>query len=749
MVMSTHTVDIDKTATAHSKAAGKPDSKPNGKPNGKESLSQQVDEWLARSCLQAKELPGKLVSTIDGRTIEFQDLDAKPVPEATVTRLFHATHGFAKLVDPKQLKEQPKYLHREGVRPHLYLPFNAGQPWRTWAADKKQPRRLFVEGAAKAACCCKFGFANTVGVLGCWGWRAVKHGLLVLPEFNDMALEDGHLYWIPDHDRKHKSVADILRASSAFARYLTDNRSVKMHVVWLPLLEGYDKVGVDDFLYHYSRGGKDLRAGRAALQEILDATPVWQDFENTEPGDAARWVSLYSPQFRYVGKFRSWLNYDGTRWTADDALQQQETLKQMYDNLLQDARDTGNSDLCGRLLATVTEPRIAHVGKLIRSDPAVVTAPEQFDAHPLWINCPNGVLELPDRVDGRLTGKLRFRAHDAADMLTKQISVNYEPEAKCPTFERAMRFWVQEDLELSRLVQQLAGISMTGLTREQLFILLWGDTETGKSTFVETMRRISGSYSKVINAEDLLVRRNGKPEERKLAALPGVRLAVASETENKGILDENFLKMLTGEDSATARQLYKEQFDFMPEAKMWLRTNNKPEVRSTDDSLWRRLVVLPFGHRVSAKQKDPNLREKLVKELPGIFAWMVRGYLDYAQHGLVVAKVVEEAKLAYKKEQDVLQRFIEERCVLATHTKDKPCRVRRDQLYTVYVSWCDAALIRNKLTMVEFRDLLTKRYNLTVSRETMGKKSNGTAMQEWMWLGINLQNANDIGNPKY
>jgi putative DNA primase/helicase len=709
-------------------------------------LSTQVDQWLARSCLKASDLPGKLLPSVDGRTIDFQDLMGQPVPEATVTRYFHPTHGFGALVDGKQI-EQPKYRHREGVRPHLYFPFNNHQSWHQWAVTKTKRTVMLVEGAAKAACCCKFGFDNTVGVLGCWAWRAVRHGLLVLPEFNEIAVEDCDLYWIPDHDRKHRAVADILRASSAFARYLTDNRGVRVHVVWLPLLEGYDKVGVDDFLHHYSRGGKDMKAGRAALQELLDATPVWRDFENTEPGDAARWCSLYGPQFRYVGQRRTWLWYEGTRWTDDVALAQQETVKQMYADLLQDARDTGNADLCGLLMATTTEPRIMHVGKLVRSDPAVAATPAQFDAHPLWVNCLNGTLELPDRVDGKVKGELKFRPHTPDDMLTKQVAVAYDPDAKCPVFEQAMVFWTQGDKKLQQLVQQLLGLSLTGLTREQVFILLYGDTQTGKSTLLETVRQISGTYSKVLSAETLLLRRNDQPEERKLASLPGVRFAVASESEKRGVLDENLIKLLTGEDTVTARRLYQEQFDFMPEAKTWLRTNNKPEIRSTDDSLWRRLIVLPFGHRVSAKQKDINLRQKLTAELPGIFAWMLRGYLDYAEYGLASAPVVEAAKAAYKKEQDVLQRFIDERCTLAPHSKVTPCCVRRDQLYAVYVGWCELVGIRNKMTMAEFRDQLMRRYQLLVSRQTTS--SGKFIKQEWMWLGITLQNPADMGSTKY
>ena len=159
------------------------------------------------------------------------------------------------------------------------------------------------------------------------------------------------------------------------------------------------------------------------------------------------------------------------------------------------------------------------------------------------------------------------------------------------------------------------------------------------------------------------------------------------------------------------------------------------------------MVALPFGHRVSEKQKDPNLREKLNNELPGIFAWLVRGCLDYARNGLTVARVVEEAKAAYKKEQDVLQRFIDERCLLAAHTKAKPCCVRRDHLYSVYDGWCDLVKIHNKMTMADFREQLIRRYQLTVSRETTVKGK--FARQEWVWLGITLQNPADMGSVKY
>ena len=78
------------------------------------------------------------------------------------------------------------------------------------------------------------------------------------------------------------------------------------------------------------------------------------------------------------------------------------------------------------------------------------------------------------------------------------------------------------------------------------------------------------------------------------------------------------IKLLTGEDSVAARQLYAEQFNFLPQAKVWLRTNNRPEIRGTDNAIWRRVVALPFGQIVPTEKRDRFLREKLNAELDSL-----------------------------------------------------------------------------------------------------------------------------------
>jgi P4 family phage/plasmid primase-like protien len=193
------------------------------------------------------------------------------------------------------------------------------------------------------------------------------------------------------------------------------------------------------------------------------------------------------------------------------------------------------------------------------------------------------------------------------------------------------------------------------------------------------------------------------------------------------------IKLLTGEDSVAARQLYAEQFNFLPQAKVWLRTNNRPEIRGTDNAIWRRVVALPFGQIVPTEKRDRFLREKLNAELAGIFAWMVAGYLDYARNGLVLAPVVQKAIEEYRKEQDIYERFFEAECEFGPDYS-----IGREALYLAFRGWCenpvnrvyvipDIKRFKSELQAPRFRDRIAE------------KQKRVDTKQEWRWVGVDTK----------
>jgi putative DNA primase/helicase len=685
-----------------------------------EGYSFEVAAWLERSGLTPKELPGVWNAQSASRTIHFYDIDGVRLPAADITRQFSRNGE-----DP-----DPKYLHQKGEPPHVYYPPFKGIDWTALARSAEQ-QKMFAEGCAKAVTATKLGFP-TCGIQGCWGWRAAKHGFLRLPEFSNYTWPFGtagaRCYWIPDRERKPKAITSILRSANAFGRVM-EPLGAEFYFVWLPLLEGYNKVGLDDFLYYYSNRGTNWDLAKAHFAKLLQTTPRWQDFEITEPGNARRWVSLYGSTFRYAG--RSWLAYRNGVWQKDDlaAAEQLRTAEEMFDGMIEDAELAGDN-VRRKILGThVTAQRIENVGRIAKYNPNIIVSPEILDQHPLFVNCLNGTLELPTLQSG---AKLIFREARSEDLLTRQTAARWEPNAECPIFLNALKFWTERDEALQRNIRQLVGLSATGVTSAQLFIILFGPTATGKSTFIEIIRETLSSYAVTLSSDTLLVRRNGELEERKVIPLLGARFASASETEQGGVLNENLLKALSGEDTVQGRFLYGEKFSFQPETKIWLRTNNRPEIRGTDGAIWRRVIALPFGAAVAEKNRDPLLRDKLRKERDGIFRWMIEGYLDYAVNGLFKAPVVLDAIEKYRHEQDVFGRFFEEECDF-----DKRWSIRKDELYFAFTGWFeqDKSKAARAPSAAKFSQELLKRE----VREGKVTVSRSPQVQERRWIGVTLK----------
>lgn len=74
-----------------------------------------------------------------------------------------------------------------------------------------------------------------------------------------------------------------------------------------------------------------------------------------------------------------------------------------------------------------------------------------------------------------------------------------------------------------------------------------------------------------------------------VARLKGARFVSAIEAEDGRRLAEALIKQMTGGDTMTARFLYGEFFEFLPEFKIFLAVNHKPVIRNTDHAIWRRI----------------------------------------------------------------------------------------------------------------------------------------------------------------
>jgi putative DNA primase/helicase len=166
------------------------------------------------------------------------------------------------------------------------------------------------------------------------------------------------------------------------------------------------------------------------------------------------------------------------------------------------------------------------------------------------------------------------------------------------------------------------------------------------------------------------------------AVLRGARFVTTVEVGEGRAWDEAKVKWLTGGDAISARLMHGNPFTFMPSHKFWIAGNHKPRVRGMDHGFWRRVHFLPFTVTIPKHEQDPDLRDKLRNELPGILRWAVGGCVAWRRAGLRAPDAVAAATSDYRSAEDVIGQFLEERTAPGERSDSAA-------VFAAYRDWCE------------------------------------------------------------
>ena len=252
--------------------------------------------------------------------------------------------------------------------------------------------------------------------------------------------------------------------------------------------------------------------------------------------------------------------------------------------------------------------------------------------------------------------------------------------------------------------------------------IFYGPGANGKTTLIETVRSLLGDYGMQAPAETFLEKRDtGIPND--VARLRGARFVAATETAEGRRLNEALVKRMTGGDTIVARFMRGEWFEFPATFKVVLATNHRPEIRGTDEAIWRRIRLVPFTVTIPAEERDHELPAKLRAELPGILRWAVEGCLAWQRDGLDTPEAVVAATADYRSEMDLLGEFIEDCCIV-----DPNVRSKASDLYNRFNYWSDQSGQRVRLTQQAFGRRLNER----------GFDQSRSNSARW-WVGVGIR----------
>ncbi len=403
---------------------------------------------------------------------------------------------------------------------------------------------------------------------------------------------------------------------------------------------------------------------------------------DTEFGNANEFIERYADEVCYDTDRKCWLVWDGIRWKRDpNELIVTGYAKKMIEELYDEACEIEDEDLAKEkkrhAKKSAKGTSLNAFLNLAKTDKRLKVTGSELDQYPLRLTLDNLTYDLK-------TG--RKLKHNPDLFITKKLPFAFDSNAKGVRWREFILQIMDGDQEMAKFLKQAVGYSLTGLTTEQCLFFLFGKGKNGKSTFVEVIMHMLGEYACKGECEMIMDRNGFAGIPNDVARLSGQRFVLLSEVQEGKKLDEAKVKNLTGGDTISARFLRQEFFDFAPTHTLWLFGNHKPLIQGTDDGIWRRLRLIKFGRTFTKKERDGDLKEKLKKDLPGVFNWALEGFEEWKENGrkLIVPESVERETLKYRGEMDILSLFLQETCEEGiTHS------CSNKELRHTYEMWCN------------------------------------------------------------
>ena len=406
----------------------------------------------------------------------------------------------------------------------------------------------------------------------------------------------------------------------------------------------------------------------AELQDHGELNPA------TEEAIALAYADRHATDSRYVAAWGRWLYHDGVRWDFDTTLH-------AFDRARALCREVALECESARTAAVIASAKtVAAVVRLAAADRRLAATVEQWDANPCLLTAAEA--------DGMVATTYDLTAGVGCtpaplDYITKATACGAAPSGTAhPKWTAFLARVTANNKDLQGFLQRYIGYCCTGFTTEHAFVFAYGTGANGKSTFINTIVRILGSYATIADMNTFVASKIER-HPTDVAKLCGARLVVAQETQRGRRWDEVKIKALTGGDKLTARFMRQDFFDFVPTFKLFIAGNHKPRIGSVDEAMRRRLLLAPFTEKIPRAERDPGLAEKLWGERAAILRWCLDGAFQWRELGLSPPKIVREATEEYFQQQDTVGLWIEE-C-----TERGGQFVRLSVLFDSWKSWCE------------------------------------------------------------
>ena len=300
--------------------------------------------------------------------------------------------------------------------------------------------------------------------------------------------------------------------------------------------------------------------------------------------------------------------------------------------------------------------------------------PSIFEAPVKYINMKNGIYDMEEK---------KLLGHTPDIHFLSKIATPYDPQATCPRWKQFIETVLpQEEDQLG--MQEFFGYTLYRKKLFEVFVFCLGGGTNGKSTLINTLVDMLGMKSCSLQGlHDLTTGRFT------ISGLHGKLLNAGLDIGSMTIKEANKIKNIVSDEYLTGEKKGKDIFNFKNTTKFIFSANILPESAEKTEAMMKRPLIFNFSHTITEEEKDPYLREKLQKELPGILNWSLEGlYRLLENQRFSNQKTSLENKKEYIRKSEPVRVFCEEMLDI-----DYERAIPKDELYSVFENWCEESNI--------------------------------------------------------
>jgi len=267
------------------------------------------------------------------------------------------------------------------------------------------------------------------------------------------------------------------------------------------------------------------------------------------------------------------------------------------------------------------------------------------------------------------------------------LPYEYDATATCPAFDKFLDDVMVGDESLKSNFLEYTGYALSNdpIWLHKAWVLL-GSGENGKSTALDIIRELAGkeNYTSVSIGD---LRNEGTRQ-----MLDGKLFNISEETPTKALSDSTHFKNLSAGGEINVRQIYKKPYSMRNKAKLIFACNELPGSTDASQGFFRRFLIMPFkatftndsvqiknGH---GKAKDPFIKDRIIRELPGIFNKVRAHYQQVKKRGKFTDSQATDAELEkFKADVDYTGTWIKENTISTTSEDDY---IVSNDLYSSY-----------------------------------------------------------------